>query len=164
MSTGVWKYAQAPFADHKQSHRFKLCSGPQGPCKEAKSKLSGHMEFPFQSGPHLEGPWSASPFTDGPILPQVMSPLEEAVKGARPCCLLTRDAAGGCLFQPSMLFVESELRACHALCLKFWPRFLENRLRLLPLEWRKELGVTMFPPTQDHAWDQLVRKPQTCFC
>ena len=95
MSTGVWKYAQAPFADHKQSHRFKLCSGPQGRCKEAKSKLSGHMEFPFQSGPHLEGPWSASPFTDGPILPQVMSPLEEAVKGARPCCLLTRDVAGG---------------------------------------------------------------------
>ena len=46
MSTGVQKYAQAPFADHKQSHRFKLCSGPQGPCKDVKSKLLGHMEFP----------------------------------------------------------------------------------------------------------------------
>ena len=46
MSTGVWKYDQAPFADHKQSHHFKLCSGPQGPCKDVNSKLLGHMEFP----------------------------------------------------------------------------------------------------------------------
>ena len=84
------------------------------------------------------------------------------MKGARPCCLLTRDAAGGSFPTICVLCrVWVEGLSC---CLKFGPRFLGNRLPLLPLEWRRELGVTMFLPIQDRTWDQLVRKPLTRFC
>ena len=84
------------------------------------------------------------------------------MKGARPCCLLTRDAAGGSF--PTICVLCRVWVKGLSCCLKFGPRFLGNRLPLLPLEWRRELGVTMFLPIQDRTWDQLVRKPLTRFC